>query len=288
MSEPIDPRYIEARRVLLDALIALQPHGRAFIVAGAQAVYLRTGSADLDTTIAPLTTDGDLALDPSHLGADPRLDDIMLGAGFTPKLQAGGHVEPGIWIAPAPALGPDVYVPIDLIVPEAVAGRGSRSADVGEHGHRVARRAIGLEAALSDYDTLTITALDPSDARSVDAQVAGVAALFVAKAHKIHDRVAAGRENRLSDKDAADVVRLMQNTSPRDVASTIRSLLTDSAAGAVTANAVAYIDDLFGGRGRPGVEMAVRAMRLALQEETVTAICMAYATELSAHLVSSA
>lgn len=40
-----DPLYVEARRVLLDALEALSAHGDAIIVAGAQAVYLRTGDA---------------------------------------------------------------------------------------------------------------------------------------------------------------------------------------------------------------------------------------------------
>ena len=34
--------YIEARRALLDALTALQPHVDAFVLIGAQAVYLRT------------------------------------------------------------------------------------------------------------------------------------------------------------------------------------------------------------------------------------------------------
>jgi len=46
-----DPGYVEARRVLLNALTALAPHGSAIIVAGAQAVYLRTGDADL--AVAP-------------------------------------------------------------------------------------------------------------------------------------------------------------------------------------------------------------------------------------------
>jgi hypothetical protein len=67
---PFDPRYVAARRVLLDALTAPEPHGRAFIVVGAQAIYLRTGSADLSMTVAPFTTDGDLALDPRHLALD--------------------------------------------------------------------------------------------------------------------------------------------------------------------------------------------------------------------------
>ena len=41
--EMFDPRYVVARRVLLDALFALKPHGAAFIVVGAQAVYLDLG-----------------------------------------------------------------------------------------------------------------------------------------------------------------------------------------------------------------------------------------------------
>ncbi len=39
----LDPLYVAARRVLLDALTLLAPHGEALIVVGAQAVYLRTG-----------------------------------------------------------------------------------------------------------------------------------------------------------------------------------------------------------------------------------------------------
>jgi hypothetical protein len=54
----VDPIYVEARRVLLDALTALAPQGSAVIVAGAQAVYLRAGDADV--AVAPYTTDGDL------------------------------------------------------------------------------------------------------------------------------------------------------------------------------------------------------------------------------------
>jgi hypothetical protein len=44
--QDLDPRCIAARRVLLDALTVLAPHGDAVILAGAQAVYLHTGTAD--------------------------------------------------------------------------------------------------------------------------------------------------------------------------------------------------------------------------------------------------
>ncbi|MDA8024984.1 MAG: hypothetical protein M0T78_00355 [Actinomycetota bacterium] len=92
-----DPRYVVARRVLLDALIALAPHGKAFIIAGAQAVYLRTGLNEV--AVAPYTTDGDLALDPNLLGDGPALEATMRNAGFELAGMASG-IEPGIWIRP--------------------------------------------------------------------------------------------------------------------------------------------------------------------------------------------
>jgi hypothetical protein len=57
---------------LLDALEALGAHRDSIVVVGAQAVYLRTGGADL--AVAEFTTDADLAIDPGALRPDPRLD----------------------------------------------------------------------------------------------------------------------------------------------------------------------------------------------------------------------
>jgi hypothetical protein len=73
----VDPLYVAARRVLLDALEALAPHGDAVVIVGAQAIYLRTGDGDL--TVAPYTTDGDLALDPSRLTEIRHMAQIRLG-----------------------------------------------------------------------------------------------------------------------------------------------------------------------------------------------------------------
>jgi hypothetical protein len=56
--------YIEARKVLLDALTALEPHIGALVLIGAQAVYLQT--AGRLSTYQPFTTDADLALDPTR------------------------------------------------------------------------------------------------------------------------------------------------------------------------------------------------------------------------------
>jgi hypothetical protein len=221
---PADQIYVEARRVLLDALVALAPHRSAFVVAGAQAVYLRAGASDL--ALAPYTTDGDLALDPTALTPEPAIEAAMRGAGFELS------TEPGIWVAHAVIAKTPITIPIDLIVPEGFAPPGGRrGARLGPHANRAARRALGLEAALIDKDPMPITALDPPDQRAITVNVAGVAALLVAKAHKLHDRVQRGRADRLDDKDAADVFRMMQVSSPETVGATLTQLAGHTVAG---------------------------------------------------------
>ncbi len=274
-----DPLYVAARRVLLDALTALAPHHDAVIVAGAQAIYLHTGSADI--AVAPYTTDGDLALDPSLLADAPELEAAMTGAGFHLEPQAGGHVEPGIWISSAQVAGREVLIPVDLIVPEgASSGTGRRAARLAGHGRRAARRAVGLEAALVDNGIMTIAALDPEDHRSVQAKVAGSAALLAAKAHKLHDRVSSGRTDRLDDKDAADVVRIMQTTNPIEVRATLDALSEHPVAAGPSKNTLMYIEQLFGRRGSTGIKMAARALRTAMPEDRIEALCTAYVTAL--------
>jgi len=65
----VDELHVLARRVLLDALHAIGTHRDAVVLVGAQAVYLRVGEADL--SVAPFTTDGDLAIDPTALAEAP-------------------------------------------------------------------------------------------------------------------------------------------------------------------------------------------------------------------------
>src|SRR6266508_1796876 len=110
----VDPQYVAARRVLLDALEARAAQERAVIVAGAQAIYLRTGEGEIG--IAPYTADGDLAIDPALLRDEPHLDAAMRAAHFTRSL-----TEPGIWLATTNVDGEELTIPIDLIVPEGVA-----------------------------------------------------------------------------------------------------------------------------------------------------------------------
>ena len=158
---PLDPRYVAARRVLLDALTALAPHASAVIVAGAQAVYLRTGDAEI--AVAPYTTDGDLALNPSLLSDDPQLEEAMTSAHFVLLHQPGGHIEPGTWVATTRINAEEVIVPVDLIVPKAVASGGTRAARLGVHGRRAARQVPGVEAVLVDHSPMSIKARISAD-----------------------------------------------------------------------------------------------------------------------------
>jgi hypothetical protein len=272
---------VQARRVLLDALIALAPHSAAVIVAGAQAIYLRTGDADF--AIAPFTLDSDVAINPSLLGDDPQLEAAMRGAGFDLSPQPKGHVEPGIWVTSALIEGRQLLIPVDLIVPEGAVG-GRRGARLGAHGNRAARRILGLEAALIDHSPIEIRSLDVVDTRSIKAEVAGPAALLVAKAHKIHDRVEGGRMHRIKDKDASDVVRLMQTTVPYTLAPVFEKLLADPIAGTPTRDGLDYLRQLFGRRGRSGVTMASNALRIAMDPDTVEVICTSFIAQLDSAL----
>ena len=210
----------------------------------------------------------------------------MEAAGFKLAVLQGA-AEPGIWQKHTEVQGLEVVVPIDLIVPADMApSGGTRGARLPGHGKRAARKTSGMEAALVDNDIMLVEALNSEDRRSARLRVAGIAALLVAKTHKLIDRIEAGRHDRLDDKDAADVVRLMQTSSPALVISTLRTLLDDPSAGAATEVAIGRFDQLFGSRAGLGIEMAVRALREAVPEERVRAICLAYAENLNAGLES--
>lgn len=175
-----DPYYVAARRVLLDALEDLRDHRDAIVVVGAQAVYLRTGAANVG--VAEYTTDGDLAVNSDRLTDLPLLEDVM-GERFAHAKGATGAEEPGMWTRTVEVDGQQLEIPVDLIVPEGIAPPGgTRGARLGPHGKRAARKATGLEAAILDNDMLTIEALDPDDSRSIQSRVAGPTALLIAKA----------------------------------------------------------------------------------------------------------
>lgn len=173
---PIAPEYIAARRTLLDALDALEPHQDSLVLIGAQAIYLHAGSTEL--TIPPMTTDADLAIDVDLLGEHPEVATTMTQAGFEPK-------QPGHWLN-------SQGIAVDLMVAPRQANRSSpnaRAAHLDPHAKTTARIGPGLAATLYDNAPQTIHALDPLDTRSHCLKVAGPAALLVAKTIKINDRL---------------------------------------------------------------------------------------------------
>lgn len=238
-----DNVLIRARTTLLDALEALADQRDAVIVIGAQAVYLRTGG--LDVALAESTKDSDVTLDPRLLNDVPHLESVMRAAGFLPLDQ------PGSW---ARSDG----IPIDLMVPEAMAGSGRRGARIPPHDKRAARKARGLEAALVDCDAIEVTALDPNDGRVIKAKVAGCAALLIAKLHKITERLE--QPHRLNDKDAHDIYRILRAEETDSLLRSFRILLDDEVSREVSFEALNYLSRYFAvGPGSVGAEMAGRA-----------------------------
>ena len=239
----------QARGALLDALDALEAHLDSVVVIGAQAIYLRTAGAAV--AVAEATKDSDLALDPRRLDDDPLIEAAMTDGGFARDLTTN---QPGAWLNPH-------GIPIDLMVPEGLAGGGGRTARgarIPPHDRHAARRARGLEAAVIDNDIMTVAALDPEDRRIRDVRVAGTAALLVAKAHKIGER-ASTTPDRLIDKDAHDLYRILVATDTEALAADITRLLAEELSRDPTIVALDYIRDLFApGPEAIGSQMAGR------------------------------
>ena len=257
-----EPEYVAARRVLLDAFEALGTHRKAVVLVGAQAIYLQVGEGDLAVT--PYTTDGDLAIDPRELDDEPELASALQAAGFELT------VRPGTWSM--------TEVQIDFMVPTSLGGPGRRGARLGVHGTEFARKAAGLEAAVVDNALIRVGALDVADTRAFDVRVAGVAALMVAKLHKIAERKAT--PDRLQDKDGLDVLRLLRFAETVHLAGTLAKLAEHPIAGDVTRNARAFLQEHFGDRKGLGAQMAVRAS-VGLEDEAAIAIsCEALARRL--------
>lgn len=265
---------VVARTVLLDGLTALAEHADAVTVIGAQALYLR--SAEVDLSVAAFTTDADLGLDPDRLRDSPLIEDAVTGAGFVPRPH-----QPGLWVTTRRVGGRPVDIGLDLMVAESFAGRGSRSAELPPHARIVGRRAQGLEATVVDVDPMPITSLNPAeDPREVIANVAGPAALLISKAYKLHERLEAGKPERIVNKDAGDVIRLMLAIDATDTAARFQRLLADPRAGEVSATGLRRLRELFAGSRTPGTEMAAQALAGDRVESLVHPIASAYLASL--------
>jgi len=275
--------YVVARRALLDALEALEGHRDALVLVGAQAIYLHTGAAQF--AVAEFTTDGDVAIDPRRLSAEPEIASAMRTAKFFLDMRDGRELV-GVWASMREIAGVPAKVTVDLLVPDALGGAGRRAARVPQHEKGSMLKVHGLEAALVDNSVMRIGALEATDARGFAMKVAGPTALLISKTIKLSERVAAGalergRRDRVKPKDALDVLRLLQAIPSAQLAQGFAGLLKDGIAGPVTAEALDSLPGLFGSIGSPGSQLAAEA---AAPEppDVIAASCAALCAELLA------
>ena len=259
-----------ARAALLDALEALAEHRDAVVVIGAQAIYPHTGGTTL--VLAEATKDSDLTVDPRILDAEPLVEEAMRAAGF--ELDPVTR-QPGAWVNAD-------RIPVDLMVPEALAGNGGRrSARVPPHHRNAMRRVRGLEGAVVDHSLMRVGALAEDDPREYTIRVATPAALLVAKLHKIAERE--DEPHRLEPKDAHDVYRLLATLPLERFAAPLVHLSEDPLAGEATGAALVCLDRLFAaGPDALCTVLAGRAEELVGDPDVVSAAVAFLAQDLLA------
>jgi hypothetical protein len=245
MNGETDALYRASRKAILEVFHALEAHRNALTLVGAHALYQFTGASEL--AIVEFTSDADFTISAQIIAKEPHLEEALLAHGFE------RHRDVGRWVSPT-------GIPIDLMVPEAIAGpkrkSTSRSAVIEGHGRSIARRTKGLEGALVDRVWKTIRDLDDPSSKGIEVWIAGPAALLVAKCHKIFERL--GHRDRLRDKDALDLFRLLQAVETDELAQRVNTLRNSELAGSVTKEAIEQFRVMFSERSAPGIAMAHR------------------------------
>jgi hypothetical protein len=199
------------------------------------------------------------------------LEQCLTGAGFTQSKQVG------TWCASRPTAKGSTNIEIDLLVPRVVSpGQGRRAANLPGHDKLAARIVNGLEGALIDCDPMALQAFEPSDSRIITINVAGAAALLIAKLHKIDDRQGSPR---LNAKDALDAFRLLRGEI-QDLTQRYQQLLNDSRTQNAAQKGITLLGDQFGTARSPGVTLLLQATGGLEDPSQMTASCVALAQEL--------
>lgn len=94
---------------------------------------------------------------------------------------------------------------------------------------------------------------------------------------KIHERRGSARAN---DKDALDVLRILQGVSTEDLTRRLKSILDDTRSATTGARALTLFAELFGNRGGEGAAMAARAAQPVIDADQVRVTCEALAGDL--------
>lgn len=222
-----DARYgaERSRRLLIETILALGEHAKAVTVVGAHAVHVwvqkKWGPVDMEST-----RDGDLALNPVLIAQDPQIMDLLAEIG----LEQARPERPGIYgLVSERGLTWEQRTTVDLLVPETYAGSTGRSARIPGQKNATTR-AYGLELAIHDRALTKISTSDSEPELTVDVNVAGPAALLIAKAHKVSDRLAdvVKRPDRLRPKDSGDIALLMMVTDGSEIAATMQKHLSEN------------------------------------------------------------
>jgi hypothetical protein len=129
------------------------------------------------------------------------------------------------------------------MVPEALAIRKGRGAGVAPHATNSARNTAGIEGCLVDNSRMSITSFDPKDLRSFEILVAGPAALLIAKAHKIGERIDIQRS--IENKDAHDVYKILRAVDTDSLAASLQLLIETPLSATSTRKGITYFKTLF-------------------------------------------
>lgn len=235
-----------ARSALIDAISALNNVSEtAFIVVGAQAVYLRTEQVQL--RIPPYTLDGDIVADPRRVRRARIISETLESANF--EIRGYG----GLYHLSSADHAVRIATRIDVFVP----ARFENDWDLNGYNQRDARAVMsqaGLEIALTDHSIMELHGLN-GDNRRVNVKVAGAVALLIAKGWKIGERYEKGPEEfQKVGKDVADVYRLLLVHDADELSAALRRVPKEPRYSETIVKGTQYLKNLCT-HGSPGLEL---------------------------------
>jgi hypothetical protein len=104
----------------------------------------------------------------------------------------------------------------------------------------------------------------------------------LADEHKVAERV--GARDRVRDKDALDILRILRAIPSEQLAERLDRLASSNLASPVTAEAITVLPTLFGTTTTEGVRMAVRAAGTSEDPATIASSLVALTADLLALL----
>ena len=145
------------------------------------------------------------------------------------------------------------------------------------------RKVRGIEGCLVDKANTQITSLERGDGRVLDVDVAGPAALIVAKCYKLAERLA-DSPRRVKPKDAYDVLRLLRGVAVEHLVTGFGVMARDEVSRETSTTGLGYLQSLFGRPGLPGSNLAAQAADGLEDETTVRESCATLTVELVAEI----